>query len=160
MPPKPAGYMFSRFLEAVLASTASSNVSKHTLMMTVCHKDTTYYTVIPSASSPAWPQPTQFTQPHHSFPMGIPKGSCAISSATEERCSGSHGHAEGTQQRLGVQRWTQWTVLSRLRRSAQSTSKQHPPWVSARSACLSFAPIFWTSKYRNTYNYNLLSAGK
>lgn len=40
------------------------------------------------------------------------------------------------------------------------TSRQQPLGAPALSACLSFVPVFWTSEYGDTHNYNLLAAGK
>ena len=158
LPFKPPGYVYSRFLEIVLDSMSLSNLNKHVLMTTGRHVDICYicdsiYILTYMTTDHA----VHTTSALLSY--RIPEVSCAVNSATEERCSRSSVVMQKEPSSAG-QRWTWWTLLFPLERNTRVTSKHQPLWVSAHSAQLSFAPIFWTNKYRNTHNYHLLSAGK
>lgn len=158
LPPKPLGYVYSRFLEIALDSMSLSNLNKHIPMMTGRHMDIRYicdsiYILTYMTTAHAVHTTSAL------LPYRVPEVSCAVNSATEERCSRS-GVVMWKESGSAGQRCTWWTMLFPLKRNTQLTSKQQPLWVSARSAWLSFAPIFWTNKYRNTHNYHLLSAGK
>lgn len=101
--------------------------------------------VFPFTSSPTWPQPMQFTQPHPSFSVGIPRVSCAISSAAEERCSSSCGHVERIQQcwvcRGGISGLCSLPSKGAHRAQANSNLCESAPTLPACPLHESFEPI-------------------
>lgn len=112
----PPGYTYGRFLEIVLDSTSYPNDTKHSLMMTGCHRDIYYICVRIYILTYV----TTAHAVHTTSPLLLCRDSqgvlcyqlCCRGKVLKQLWSCGKNPAV-----LGVQRWNWWTVLSPLKRS-------------------------------------------
>lgn len=152
------GYMFKEILGSSPGQRIPLQQQAHS-KDDVCHKDTQsihdpiYMITCVTAAH------TVHTASSH-ISVGIPRVLCVVSSATEQRCSGTCGHVERIQQQhLVLQSWTGWTVFpirEAHRARADSSLCESEPTLPA----CPLHHVFWTSKYSNIHIGNLWSAGQ